>query len=218
MNHRSIQSTQLAIVWAMMGAAYAQESSIDDMLNQLGLGGITHQSAAPSRTESPHTEAPQQEPSIYQSNTPLHAAVLAGKPSAVKAALSDHRHLEARDSSDMTPLMLAAYKDRATSAKLLIQAGADTEAANTRWGTTALMLAAMRGHHEVVIELLRGKAKVNATNHAKVTALMLAAQHGHADIVKLLLNSGANKNMQDSTGKRAIDYADKAEVISILTN
>ena len=80
------------------------------------------------------------------------------------------------------------------------------------------MLAAMRGHHEVVIELLRGKARVNATNHAKVTALMLAAQHGHAYIVRLLLDSGANKNMQDSTGKRAIDYAVQPEIISALAN
>ena len=135
MNYHSKLSALLAIAWLVGGAVCAQESSIDDMLDQLGLGDGHKQQAAPSRPASPQpaapqTEAPQPDTSIYQSNTPLHTAVLAGKPSAVKAALSDHRNLEARDSSDMTPLMLAAYKDRATSAKLLIQAGANTEAAN----------------------------------------------------------------------------------------
>jgi ankyrin repeat protein len=36
---------------------------------------------------------------------------------------------------------------------------------------------------------------------------MHAAKEGHADIVELLLNAGANKNIADVDGKKAIDFA-----------
>lgn len=98
-------------------------------------------------------------------------------------------------------------KDRATSARILLQAGANPNAANSRYGTSALMLAAMKGHHEVVTELIRGGVNINATNKAGCTALMLAAREGHAHVVYQLEQAGANTNMRDSSGRTARDYA-----------
>lgn len=160
--------------------------------------------------ESAYEPEPAPAPPTHGMSTPLHAAVLAGKPSEVQAALGQKQHLEARDEADMTPLMLAAAKDRSTSTRLLIKAGANPNAANSRYGTTALMLAAMNGHHEVVTELIAGGAQVNATNKSNTTALILAAQKGHLQVVRQLLQAGADKNMRDSSGKSAVDYATPA--------
>ena len=73
---------------------------------------------------------------------PLHDAVKAGKPSQVKATLDSSR-VNQRNGADMTPLMVAAMYDRASSARSLLAAGARPDEATANYGTTALMMAAM---------------------------------------------------------------------------
>ena len=68
----------------------------------------------------------------------------------------------------------------------------------TNNGLTALMLAAMKDHTEVVKLLLEKGAEVNAKESTdSATALMMAANNGHAEVVKLLLEKSANVNMKD---------------------
>jgi ankyrin repeat protein len=74
-------------------------------------------------------------------------------------------------------------------------------------GTTALMIAALKGHSQVVKELLEAKANVNIQNVDKSTALMLAAKHGHLQIVKELLEKGADINIQNTKGETALMLA-----------
>jgi len=61
------------------------------------------------------------------------------------------------------------------------------------WGGTALMLAAQKGHKEVVKLLLKKGANVNAKNDLGWTALDFAAKEGYKEIVKLLKAYGAKE-------------------------
>ena len=56
------------------------------------------------------------------------------------------------------------------------------DATNNR-GTTALMIAAHRGHLPVVNTLLDAKADVFASSNAKWNAFLLAAAHGHDQVI-----------------------------------
>jgi uncharacterized protein len=63
-------------------------------------------------------------------------------------------------------------------------------------GNTQLMRAALDGHTEVVKDLLRKGANVNAQNHEGRTALMFAVINLRTDSVKALLKFGADVNVQ----------------------
>lgn len=58
----------------------------------------------------------------------------------------------------------------------------------------ALLLAAERGHHEVVAALLEAGANPASTDSGGQTALHLAANGGHLETVKLLIRAGAPKD------------------------
>ena len=76
-------------------------------------------------------------------------------------------------------------------------------------GQTALHLAAMEGHPEVVKLLLEEGADKDAATglFGGQKALHLAAVHGRSEVVKLLLEAGADKDAVDLQGKTALDLA-----------
>lgn len=149
-------------------------------------------------------------------NSPsLHDAIKAGKPSAVKEALTRAR-INEYNAAGMTPLMVAAMYDRSTSARILLTAGADANLRTAQYGTTALMMAAMNGYHEVVAELIQGGAALNMGNKSGFTALMLAAQKGHATVVQQLLQAGADPQVQDASHRTALQHAATDEIRSLL--
>lgn len=61
-------------------------------------------------------------------------------------------------------------------------------------GNTALMIAARRGHFDIVNSLMG--SDINAINKKGETALILATRAGHHGIVKLLIDSGADVNVE----------------------
>ena len=98
---------------------------------------------------------------------------------------------EARRYYAVTALMLAAGYGHSNVVRVLIEAGADKNAA-VQDGATALMLAAVNGYLEVVQVLLEAGADKNAALQDGATALMLAAQNGHLEVVRVLLDAGAD--------------------------
>ncbi|CAK9064066.1 unnamed protein product [Durusdinium trenchii] len=91
-----------------------------------------------------------------------------------------------------TALTAAAEHGHLEVVCLLLEAGADKNAAGEFFGGTALRAAATRGHLEVVRLLLRAGADKNAATTDREKALMGAAEHGHLDVVRLLLEAGAD--------------------------
>jgi ankyrin repeat protein len=97
-----------------------------------------------------------------------------------------------------TPLHLAAAFGQITTARVLIDAGADVNAAGPM-GETPLHAAARRGHQPLVELLVEHKADVNAKMRepafsvratGRTTPLTVALGHGHADVARFLAKSG----------------------------
>lgn len=145
-----------------------------------------------------------------------------GKADVLKKLVAESALLDVRDRRDKsagrTPLMLAAANGRVKAVTVLLELGADpnltddpqgkparglpfalalgglSSVSEYHLGRTALMLAALSGHAEVVDLLLRSGAGVDLVDYARCTALYLGAAMGHASIVRRLISAGANVN------------------------
>jgi len=92
-------------------------------------------------------------------------------------------------------------------------------------GSTALRLAAMHGHNDVVAQLIRAGADVNVADNNGTTTLMWIAEldmkTGTAQVIQTLLDNGADVNVTNENGETALDIAwrrDATEIIQILEN
>jgi ankyrin repeat protein len=114
--------------------------------------------------------------------------------------------VEARNSVDESPLMLAALKGYLEVCQKLVARDADVN----KTGWTPLHYAATGGHVEIVQLLLEHHAYVDAESPNGSTPLMLAAMYANAATVKLLLESGADPGLVNQGKASALDFAIKA--------
>jgi len=97
-------------------------------------------------------------------------------------------------------IQAARQSDLKTIRLLCKQKGINLDRTNA-YGNTALHVAAMCGHTEVLQELLKNGAAVDAPNpFNSQTALAYAAAMGHAKAVNVLLGHGADANALDDEG------------------
>lgn len=137
----------------------------------------------------------------------LFAALRAGDAKAVETLSADKSLLHVKDREGSTPLMRAALYADADMLRLLIDRGADVNAAN-RAGVTALMWAA--GDPKKVAVLTEHGAKVDVRTPIGRTPLLIAAAYaGNAESVRLLLDKGAKIGDQDVTHETALTSAAK---------
>ena len=102
---------------------------------------------------------------------------------------------------DQMDLWMACEKGNLERVRQLIQDGQDVN--TTRgdiYGTTPLICAADSGHVQVVGELIRAGARVDAKHYIRKTALHRASWSGHSSVVTTLIEAGANLNEQDEYG------------------
>ena len=124
--------------------------------------------------------------------------------------------VEARNSKDESPLMLAALNGLLDISKQLIARGADVN----KPGWAPLHYAATKGHLAVMELLLEHHAYIDAASPNGSTPLMMASLYGTASAVKLLLEAGADPLIQNEQGLTAIDFAhrdkraESAEIIA----
>lgn len=119
-------------------------------------------------------------------STPLMEASLAGDASLVAAMLKRGADPNGRNHARATALMWSL--DRVEIARMLLDAGADPNAASD-FGRTPLAIAAGQNQSQEMIKLLleRGAKPVPA-------ALITAAFRGNAEAVRLMLSKGAKDN------------------------
>jgi ankyrin repeat protein len=161
-------------------------------------------SLAPSSSSAPED----------QRATALFAAIRAGNRPAVAAMLDDAALVGVTDPRGSTPLLHAALLADAAMVRLLIEHGADVNAANHD-GITALMWAA--GDADKVRLLLDNGAKVNARSGLGRTPLLVAATYaGNAQVVRLLIKNGANVTDQDTFQETALTSASKRGDVELV--
>jgi len=74
-------------------------------------------------------------------------------------------------------------------------------------GWTPLHYAASGGHAEVAKLLLSHSAYIDAESPNGTTPLMMAAMYGSPEVVKLLLDEGADRDHKNQLGMTALDFA-----------
>ena len=127
---------------------------------------------------------------------PLHLAVRGGYVAAVRRLLEMGAQIHAETFiSHIAPLHLAAYRGSVPCMKALLEYGADINVQES-WGQTPLMLAALRGHTEALIYLLRN---TNCDTH--VREYQYGGQVAHVAMetrelatLQLLLDGGSDPN------------------------
>ena len=71
-------------------------------------------------------------------------------------------------------------------------------------GNTALIIASLNGHLDVVQALMSAGADLNVQGQHERTALSFASEEGHLEVVKALVTAGAELNLQDKGGMTAL--------------
>lgn len=110
------------------------------------------------------------------------------------------------DERGYTPLIIAAYNNQPEAVKVLLYAGADSNATDGS-GNTALMGACFKGYPEIAQLLINNGADINAQHGNGGTALMFAVMFGRNEMIDVLLDNGADIAIKDKRGLSALDIA-----------
>ena len=157
--------------------------------------------------------------------TAVIAATHANQVETVRALITAGADINIRDNRLDNPFLYASAEGLFEIVQLTIEANADTRLTN-RFGRTALIPAAERGHVEIVRELLtRTDVDVDHVNNLGWTALLEAiilsdGGERHQQIVQILVDHGANVNLPDSNGITPLAHARQrgfAQIIGILS-
>lgn len=127
-------------------------------------------------------------------------AVKNADTATVRSLIAQKVDVNVGEADGTTALHWAAHLGDATSAGLLIKAGANTKAV-TRNGATPFALAVYKGNAAVIELLLNAGDSANAVLSGE-PALMMAARAGNPEAVKALLAHGANANVAEPDRKQ----------------
>ncbi|MGL9759445.1 MAG: ankyrin repeat domain-containing protein [Wolbachia sp.] len=106
------------------------------------------------------------------------------------------------------------YAVDAKTVRLLVEKGANVNAADVE-GHTALHLAVTEKRLEIVRELIKSGADVNAEEYGnKCIPLHLACMVGEKEIVEELVKAGGEIEQEDTFGMTAMDYAKNSKKIT----
>ena len=143
-------------------------------------------------------------------DSPVADAAMTGDLASVRTLLADGADVNAPQGDGMTALHWAARAADADLARLLLEAGAEVDAATRIGAYTPLHLASEVGGREVVGLLLEAGAEQTATTAdvGGATPLHLAAGAGEADAVRQLLAHGGDADVREARwGQTPLMYA-----------
>lgn len=132
-------------------------------------------------------------------NTALTLACFQGRHEVVSLLLDRKANVEHRAKTGLTPLMEAASGGYIEVGRVLLDKGADVNAAPVPSSRdTALTIAADKGHLKFVELLLARGAAVEVKNKKGNSPLWLAANGGHLGVVEALYHAKADIDSQDN--------------------
>jgi uncharacterized protein len=147
-----------------------------------------------------------------KSRTPLIVAAFLHQHAAAEALLRLGANPNARDEDGYDALAIAAVDNDLETLKAVLAGGADPNVKIGFDNGSALISASQLGFVEIVRALIEAKADVDHANSRGWTALITTVALGngdkdHAAIVDALIKAGANADIKDGSGRKAIDYA-----------
>jgi ankyrin repeat protein len=152
-------------------------------------------------------------------DTPLIAAIRAGKADVVRALLQKKVDVNATQGDGATALHWAVHLDDLATVDLLIKAGAKVNVSDDT-GVSPLYLSCMNRHAALVERLLAAGANPNTALVNGETVLMMCARAGDPASVRALLVHGAQVNakekMHDQTALMWAASEKRPEVVKLL--
>ena len=161
-----------------------------------------------------------------QGQTPLMAAIYQGNTELALWLIQAGANVNAQDDMANSPFLYAGAEGMLNIVKAALNHGADFSVLN-RYGGTALIPAAEKGHLDVV-KLLASTPNypINHVNRLGWTALMEAVVLGNGDhtqtqIVEALLQAGADPSILDKDGVSVLEHAQQRgfdSIVNLLKN
>jgi len=150
----------------------------------------------------------------------VHAKTLRGQTALMLAACSNSRgtldvlrflmdtlsDLEAKDDSGWTPLLHACRNNQQEASALLLERNASIKA-RTADGATCVMLAAMDGGDNLVMDLIGKQAPMDKKDDRGWSVLFVACEDGRLELVRWLLRKQANVKEKAKDGCTAVMVA-----------
>jgi ankyrin repeat protein len=147
-----------------------------------------------------------------RSRTPLIVAAFRRQHDAAQALLRLGANPNAHDTDGYDALAIAVSNNDLDMVRIMIEGGANVQAKTGFDNGSALITAAQLGQVEIVRALIEAKADIDHPNARGWTALTTAVVAGtggkdHLAIVEALVKAGADGDIKDRAGLKAIDYA-----------
>ncbi|XP_055354606.1 serine/threonine-protein phosphatase 6 regulatory ankyrin repeat subunit B-like [Paramacrobiotus metropolitanus] len=121
--------------------------------------------------------------------TLLHVAVIMNNVQAITHLHEFHANANLRDKYDRTPLQLAVERGSSTVIDQLITHYPESIHVRTEDGSTLAHIAALYGHAETMVTLLKRGVYPHMPNKSGALALHAAARAGHASVIQSILST-----------------------------
>ena len=169
-----------------------------------------------------------EKPNIQDANsrTPLHVAAYLRQYGAARALIRLGADPNALDAERYDVITIAAVNNDLEMLKIALDGGGNARAITSPYDGTALIVAAHRGHVEVMRTLIAAKAPLNHVNNLGWTALLEAIVLGNGGtnytaVVDALVKANADVNVPDRHGITALGHArtrGHSQIARILEN
>lgn len=151
--------------------------------------------------------------------TPLGLAAFNGDIIKINELLGKGADINRQDRAGRTALHLAALHERVGVVRMLLDAGAEVDVTDLRFGYRPLHFSARKGNVGVSELLVRHGADLDAQTLRGKTALHLAVINGHPAVVTILLKYLARVDICDSHNRTPLQYAEangQTEIVGLI--
>ena len=154
--------------------------------------------------------------------SPAMQAAWHGQKDCLKILLDHGANTSLKNATGCTAAHFAAGQGHFECLELLIDDGRIDVNATTKFGATALILAAKVGHQKAVKLLLKNSADPNIKYRGNQNALLFAAGNGHYECLQALLGYGVQIDQQNSQKvtplMRAVQQGHNPCVVLLIDN